>query len=128
LFLAIIRITIRYGLRLLSNEIILDVAIVLIREMSRRVHPEPLQERRAMKEAVNNRKDGDWCVAATHSDRGFESGLQDWGLTKSEAKETAEELNNEEEFEHFDNIAMTHNEYEERASEFGDDRDSFPWN
>lgn len=85
--------------------------------MVRRVHEEGLRERRNMKEERRTRKDGSWCVVGKDSDKGFESGLQAWKLSKEDAEEEKEELDNNEEFSHFTHVVMSHEEYEEWVEE-----------
>jgi len=96
--------------------------------MVRRVHEEGLRERRNMREAARTRKNGEWCVVGFCDDWDEEVGLQGWRYeSEQDAQEVADELDEEEEFQHVDkHRVMKHDEFEELCEELGIDR-SFPW-
>jgi hypothetical protein len=97
--------------------------------MSRKVHSEELRERQNMRDAARTRKNGDWCVVGFCSDWDPEIGLQGYRYeSETDAKEVADELDADEEFQHVrEHKVMKHEEFEDLCEERGINRE-FPWN
>lgn len=96
--------------------------------MVRKVHSEGMRERQNMREESRTRKDGVWCVVGFCDDWEDELGLQGWRYeSKADAQAVADELDEDEEFQHVDeHRVMTHSEFEDLCEEHGIER-NFPW-
>lgn len=87
--------------------------------MTRRVHEQGLRERKNMREST--KRDGDWCIVGFCDEWEDSFGLQGSRYeTKAAAQEKANELDNEEEFQHVsEHKVMTHDEYRSLCEKHG---------